>query len=120
MTRIVVVLAAVALCVASSAGAYPSLAIKKAGVWYWTGDLATKAIKPSATPKQSPLLHDGVIVDTVGCRGLKPSTYVSKSLTNVHHRFRCTIQGQNAAGASVHFGVILIVTGRKSATVTVA
>lgn len=117
MTRIAVVLIAVALCFAAAANAYPSLSIKKAGVWYWSVDLANSAVKPSSTPKQSALLDDGVIVDTVGCHGLMPSTYSVKARINAYHRFRCVIQGQNSAGASVHFGVTLIATGRRSATV---
>lgn len=119
MTRVAVALTALALCFAAAANAYPSTSIKKAGVWYWSVDLATSAIKPSSTPKPSALLHDGVIVDTVGCRGLMPSTYVVTARINVYHRFRCVIQGQNSAGASVHFGVTLVATGRRSATIVV-
>lgn len=120
MKRIALVAAvALAMCLVGAATAYPSLSIKKAGVWYWSGDRATSAIKPSSTPQQSALLHDGVIVDTVGCSGLMPSTYVVTAKITLHHRFRCVIQGQNSAGVSVHFGVTLVATGRKSATVTV-
>lgn len=48
MTRITVAFVALALCLAAVANAYPSLSIKKSGVWYWTGDLAADAIKPAS------------------------------------------------------------------------
>lgn len=47
MTRLLAAGFIAALALACVASASPSLAIKKAGVWYWSNDLAKSAIQPA-------------------------------------------------------------------------